>query len=219
MDTLDFGEIMEREACWYEQYDLTCPHCDGQGEFKCQTCSGEGMIECSECEASGQIDDQDCIKCDGVGYWTCEDCDGTGAIFCGRCDNGYFEVMWNTAFGVKVWDDWLDVERDSAKWQEAYKLAWDMGFCLIEHGQKQYLLMGICGLDCTWIIHYTRWKLQGFLDIEDCQQCLGSGGYVFLADGRRLELCEYIKGRLTTPEDYAKSYERNITKVEHIART
>ena len=208
METLDFGEIMERDECWFEHYDLTCPYCHGKGEYKCQTCGGEGFVECLECESSGQIDDHDCPKCDGIGYSPCADCDGSGKVYCEECSEGHFEVMWNTAYEVKVWDN--------TKWQEAYKLAWDRGFCLIEHGQKRYLLMGMCGLDCTWIIHYTRWKLQGFLDQEDCDQCLGSGGYVFLGDEKRRPLCEYIKTRLTPPEAYAKSYERDIARLESI---
>ena len=114
--------------------------------------------------------------------------------------------MWNTAFEVKVWDDWLDVDRNSPKWQEAYKLAWDLGFCLIEYGRKRYLLMGMCGQDCTWILQYTRWKLQGYLDEEDCRKCIASGGHVFLRDQERQELCEYLKCRLTPPEQYAKAY-------------
>ena len=124
--------------------------------------------------------------------------------------------MWNTAFEVKVWDDYQDVDRSSDKWKEARKLAWDLGFCLIEHGQQRYLLMGMCGQDCSWIIQYTRWKLQGFLDQEDCDQCLGSGGYVFLGDEKRHKLCEYIKTRLTPPEAYAKNYECNIARLESI---
>lgn len=215
MQTLDFAEIRERDECWWDKYDLTCPHCGGDSDHRCPTCDGEETVECLKCEGSGQIDGHDCKTCDGTGYWPCEDCDGSEA-YCEHCSDGYFEVMWNTAFEVKVWDNYLDVEYNSAKWQEAYKLAWDMGFCLIEHGRKRYLLMAMCGLDCTWLIHYTRWKLQGFLDIEDCQQCIGSGGYVFLTKGKHLPLCEYIKGRLTTPEAYAKSYERDIAKLEHI---
>lgn len=176
MDTLDFGEVMERDPEWFTHYDLVCPYCHDE------------PVE----DEHGEIGE------------------------CEECNEGYFEVMWNTAFEVKVWDDYLDVECHTAKWNKAYKLAWDMGFCLIEHGQKRYLLMGMCGLDCTWIIHYTRWKLQGFLDQEDCYSCLGSGGYVFLNDQRRQELCEYIKGRLTAPEAYAKSYERDMAKLERI---
>lgn len=216
MQTLDFGEIMEKNPHWFAKYTLSCPYCRGQGSYRCQTCGGEGFVECLDCESSGQVDGQDCPKCGGVGYWDCEDCDDPGVIPCEHCTEGYFEVMWNTAFEVKVWDDYLDVDHGDSKWNEAYKFAWDMGFCLIEHGRKRYLLMGMCGLDCTWIIHYTRWKLQGFLDDDDCYQCLGSGGYVFLSDERRRELCEYIKDRLTPPEDYAKTYERYITKIDRI---
>lgn len=216
MQTLDFAEIREHDECWWESYDLTCPYCEGQGNYRCQTCD-EGFVECPRCEGVGQIiDDADCPDCDGTGYWACADCGGTGNIYCEHCSDGYFEVMWNTAFEVKVWDDYLDVERHTAKWEEAYKLAWDMGFCLIEHGQKRYLLMGMCGLDCTWMIHYTRWKLQGFLHEDDCQQCIGSGGHVFLRDKERHELCAYIKTWLTPPEAYAKGYERDMAKLERI---
>lgn len=218
METLDFGEIMERNELWWEEYDLICPYCNGDPDRKCQTCD-EGLVKCPDCDGVGQIDDHKCPECDGTGYWACNDCDGTAKTYCECCDEGYFAVMWNTAFEVQVWDDFLDVERNSAKWQDSYKFAWDMGFCLIEHGRKRYLLMGMCGQDCTWIIHYTRWKLQGFLDQEDCYQCIGSGGYVFLPQGKRHELCEYMKGRLTPPKDYAKGYERNITKIAHIDMT
>ncbi len=215
MQTLDFGEIMEHE-CWYEEYELTCPYCRGEGKCKCETCNGEGFVECAACESSGQIDDQECAKCDGEGYWACEDCDGSGPVHCEHCSEGTFEVYWNMAFEVKVRHDWLDVDRDGDKWKEAHKLAWDMGFCLIEHGQLRYLLMGMCGQDCTWLIHYTRWKLQGFLDLEDCYQCLGSSGHVFLHEPKRQELCRYVKGHLTTPENYARSYARDIVRLDAI---
>jgi len=76
--------------------------------------------------------------------------------------------------------------------------------------------MGMCGQDCTWIIQYTRWKLQGYLHVEDCQRCLGSGGHVFLRDKERQELCAYIKTRLTPPEAYAKSYAYDIAKIDRI---
>ena len=212
MQTLDFGEVMLGRACWFDDYDLTCPYCNGKDQYKCQTCDGQGVVECRTC---AQLDEE-CRDCGGSGYWTCEDCDGAGNILCEHCTDGYFEVMWNTAFEVKVWDDFRDVDRNSDEWKAAYKLAWDLGFCLIEHGQQRYLLMGMCGQDCTWIIQYTRWKLQGFLEQEDCHQCISSGGYVFLPQGKRHELCEYIKGRLTPPEDYAKGYERDIAKIAHI---
>lgn len=217
MDTLNFGEIMEREECWYEEYDLTCPYCHGEGERKCQACDGEETGECLACEGSGQIAGQQCSNCGGAGYLICDDCDGSGTTVCEECSDGRFEVMWNTAFEVKVWDDFRDVDRSSAEWKEAYKLAWDLGFCLIEHGQQRYLLMGMCGQDCTWIIQYTRWKLQGFLHEDDCQRCIGSGGYVFLRDKERHELCAYIRSRLTPPESYAQGYKRDIAKIDRIA--
>jgi len=217
MQTLDFGEIMENTAYWYDNYDLICPYCHGEPEHDCSTCGGEGSVECSECAGFGIVADRECQKCKGEGGFPCKDCGGEGEIYCEQCSDGHFEVMWNTAYEVKVWDDWLDVDRSSPKWKKAYKLAWDNGFCLIEHRCKQYLLMGMCGQDCTWLIHYTRWKLQSFLDEEDCQQCIGSGGYVFLRDQeKRRELCEYIKGRLTPPEDYAKSYAYDIAKIDRI---
>jgi len=215
MQTLDFGAIIDKNEAWYEDYDLTCPYCHGEGEYDCDTCGGEGSVECPECAGFGIVADRECQECEGIGDTLCEDCDDEGKIYCEQCSDGQFEVMWNTAYEVKVWDDYLDVDRDSPEWQEAYKLAWDNGFCLIEHGTKQYLLMGMCGQDCTWLIHYTRWKLQGFLDLEDCQQCIGSGGYVFLRDQeKRRELCEYIRGRLTPPEDYARSYAYDIAKID-----
>ena len=53
MQTLDFGEIMERDPEWFTEYDMTCPYCDGKAQRQCQTCDGEETVECLECEASG----------------------------------------------------------------------------------------------------------------------------------------------------------------------
>lgn len=183
MQTLDFGEIRDKNPNWLEDYDLTCPYCHG------------------DYEVGGDEYDYE------------ESCD-----WCEHCTYGMFEVIWNTAFGVEVLDNWPGDGRSSmAEWKESYKLAWDNNFCLIEHGSKQYLLMGMCGLDCTWLIHYTRWKLQGFLDDQDCQDCLGSGGHVFLGKDKRQELCKYLRSQMMTPDQYAKAYADRVATLEAIS--
>lgn len=172
MKTLDFGKIMEKD-CWFEDYDLSCPFCNGTGET----------------EDEEEEEDSSCEQCGGLGL---------------------FEIMWNTAFEVG-----FGYSLDS---EEERKFAWDQGFCLIKHGGKYYLLMGMCGQDCTWLIHYTRWYLQSkWLSQEDIQDCLASGGHVFLGDEERKELCNYMKEALTTPEFYALGYTQDVEKLEKIA--
>ena len=186
MNTLDFGEIMQRD-CWFEDYDLSCPFCEGTGE---RTVYRRGCVESFE-EFEGVAEEE------GV---SCEECGGQGE----------FEVLWNTAFEVDC--SWCRVS-DS----ETQQFAWEHGFCLVDHGGTPYLLMGMCGLDCTWKIHYVRWKLQGFLSSEDVEGCMGSGGYVFLSRSQRKELCAYLLERMTSPADYAEHYKREQEKLRRIA--
>ena len=208
MDRLDFGEIMEQNDCWFEEYDLSCPFCDGTGEVNLHSC------ECALCGhewvtervAESKLDDIDVTECPGCHagieniMWFTERED------CQQCNGGQFEILWNTAYGVDV-EPVNDDDR---------LLAWEMGFCLIERGNYHYLLMGSCGQDNTWRIHYTRWQIQGYLNDEDITDCLGSGGYVFLGADKRKEMLDYFKEELTTPEQYAKIYARRMEQLDSI---
>lgn len=210
MNTLDFGEIMER-ADWFEDYDIYCPHCEGEGSFECPTCRGEGGDPCEECEL-GEIDGEPCPVCGGFGYIPCKECHGDGEVYCEHCVNGMFDILWNTAFSVSL--------SGSMGWAEARRFAWDRGFLLIEHGNfaEKYLVAGMAGLDFTWILHYTRWKIQGFLEQEDYRDLLTSGGHVFLSLDEKLELAEYLKTVPPTPEEYGERYEREMERIHEIIR-
>jgi len=201
MDTLDFGAIMEQEY-WFEDYDLTCPYCKGSGERQLYTWTCEEE-DCGHRWETEDDEDPECPEChiDSIEYEIETGC-------CEECSGGHFEIMWNTAFKVD-----LGYSHD---WEKSYKIAWDNGFCLIDHNGSHYLLMGSCGQDNTWSIHYTRYQLQGYLDIEDINSLSSSGGHVFLIKDRKRELCEYMKSRIPTPDDYEQSYRNQIDKIDGI---
>ncbi len=159
MQTLNFGQIMDSNDYWFEDYDLSCPFCGSQDE---------------ECE---------------------------------QCNGQMFEVMWNTAFGLTH----LKIDLEKAK-----KIAWNYGFCLIEHDEDNFLLMGCCGQDMTWIVHFVRWQIQGHLSQEDMESVLNSGGHVFLRKGERDKLIKYIKETMMKPEIYQMNYESNQKSLDSI---
>ena len=187
MNTLDWGEVTERDPHWFEEYDLSCPYCEGSGE---RTVYIRGAVRSYE---------------EFEGYYDTEE------EYCEECQEGQFEVMWNTAFEVDVCSSFDE--------EEARLIAWENGFCLITHGQSQYLLMGCCGLDNTLCIQYTRWKLQGgYLEEEDKQRCLSSGGWVFLEKKKRRKLYQYLLDAGRTPAQYAEDYKRDTAKIKRRRR-
>ena len=207
MKTLDFGAIMREEPDWWANYDLTCPFCDGKHyiETECWT------VDCNDCKEQSSVpgdefEPETCPKCGSQDVHTfldsitdeCEECDGEGEPF---------EVLWNTAFGVAL-NSITDEDR---------KLAWTSGFCLIEHDDAYYLLMGSCGQDNTWRVHWLCWRLQGrYLSPEDIDACLDSGGYVFLEAEHRKELMQYFRDAILTPEEYVSTYECKMAKLDRI---
>ncbi len=228
MDRLDIAALRERDECWWEEIDLTCPFCKGEGHFECdgseeqekrmENCQpikdahdgfGESCMEkCPEAEPAKGTDCATCEFADDTFdpddvCWNCEE-----TIECEECTEGRIEILWNTGFGVYV--------SYTADWEEMRKLACNMGFALIKWDNVSWLLMSMCGLDCTWMIHYTRWKIQGYLTQEDIQSCLSSGGHVFLSRDKKEELCQYFKGRIQTPDSYAEHYERDLEKLDQI---
>lgn len=222
MDYLDFGAIMENNEWWFEEYDLSCPFCNSSGEMTKLTCICENEDydeEIDEPEEKGcgyewevvgeedEVEEPDeCPKCgndmiqvdeEGV---SCEECGG----------QGMFEVMWNTAFSINL--------PFNANREEVRKFLWDHGFCLIDHKGKDYMLMGSCGADMTWRIHWVRWKVSEHLSKEEVYDCLGSGGYCFLRDEEIAEMCEYFKTVIPTPEQYASGYQYDMTKIDRIQK-
>ena len=149
----------------------------------------EYELYCPFCQGDGQDEDGD----------ECEQCTGAGV----------FEVLWNTAFSVDV--------PHGADREEARKTAWDAGFCLIEHNGADYLLMGSCGQDNTWVLHSLRWELQRYLEPEAIAECLHSGGYVFVPPERRREMIAYFRQHLPTPDEYARNYARDMARLDDIA--
>ena len=208
MDTLDFGEIMEQNNDWFDDYDLSCPFCDGTGEVNYHSC------ECNECGHEWETERVAESNLDEIDITECPSCQAgaekimwcTEQESCQQCTDGRFEIMWDTAYGVHISDVGIGDRT----------FAWEMGFCLIEHSNERYLLMGSCGQDNTWRIHYTRWQIQGYLNDEDITDCLGSGGYVFLGADKRKEMLDYFKEELTTPEQYAKIYARRMEQLDSI---
>jgi len=239
MQTLDFGAFQTENPYWYEDVDTICPFCNGSGDVSCRNTKDlliaqekcalvkeaieEHKEACKEKNAQDLADKcvnqcnpmsneiRDCAICS---YWVedfsvedvCDNCDAE--IECEECTEGYFEIMWNTAFGVDL--------RYRGDWKEKKKLAWELGFLLIRLRDEDWLLMGCCGLDYTWGIHYTRWKLQGYLDTEDINSCLSSGGYVFVSQEQKEEMCNYFKKTIQTPESYVDQYERDLKKIDMI---
>jgi hypothetical protein len=226
MDTLDFGAIMERE-CWFEEYDLTCPYCHGDPDHPAyENLSETEVAEVRVAYAKDATELHDWVEENKSGWdfhdpdeedfeeWNDDailkalelfedDSGGLGDEIeeyfdenysefdfrCDECTEGMFEVMWNTAFGVEIGRTGVD---------DPAKFAFSMGFCLINHHGSSYLLMGSCGQDNTWRIHYTRWKIQGYLDREDIRYCLGSGGHVFLHGEQKVEFIKYLESQIPT---------------------
>ena len=131
---------------------------------------------------------------------------------CEECSEGMFEVMWNTAFGVclpyKPDFDYLN------------KLAWDMGFCLIDHNGEHYLLMGSCGQDNTWRVHYTRWLVQNkWLEKEDRDRVIGNwGAHVFLNGDAKREFMDYLRSNVAFPDEAVRSVLRSHEELDRIER-
>lgn len=188
METLDFGEIMRNDDCWFENYNLTCPYCNGLGT---RTVYIRGSIRSYKKFDSYLREDEE----------YCEHCN----------DSGEFDIAWNIAFHV-----FLPYKKD---FDELYKLAWDGGFCLIEHNNDYFLLMGMSGSDCTWMIYNIRLKIQGFLNQEDIKTCISSGGSEFVSEKERKKMCKYFKENVTTPEEYTKSYRNEIAKIDGVAKS
>jgi len=151
----------------------------------------------------GLYEDAEALLEDNDSY-SCEECSGGGT----------FEIMWNTAFLVEPIRDL----------ENAKKVAWDNGFCLIEHNHKFYLLMGMCGSDFTWVIHYARWLIQGkWLSQDDIISCLSDyGAHVFLHGDAKKEFLKYLVENLDTPEQraalYRKEYDYLMRGVEHVKK-
>ena len=212
MDHLDFGEIMEQNECWFEDYDLTCPHCRGNPDVEVKTWA----LECGECgqhwkkeckEHDDDYDEEPELDCPDCGEYKNVECsiEKEETVYCEECTEGQFEVMWNTAFSVVVYGGEFDEKR---------KEAWDLGWCLIEHSDGHYLLAGSCGYDFSWKLAHARWKLQGWLDLEDINAFLHSGGHVFLNKAERAELLRYARQRLPTLQEYEQSYHRDLEKID-----
>jgi hypothetical protein len=221
LNKLDISEDLEDYSFHdtYAEY-LTCPYCDGTGrKVDCYivTC------ECNKCDYGTwdeEVDVQNyendlgwekdicCPSC-GSNDWDYQEHIDGDSIHCEECEDGFFTVMWNTAFSVLPSPDY--------SFEEHKLKVWEMGFCLFNRGNYDYyLLMGSCGQDNTWLIHYTRYLLQGWLDPEDKSDCLSSGGYVFLPKGHRNELIEYFKKSTPTPEEYEKRYAEEMRRWDNL---
>jgi hypothetical protein len=261
--TFDFGEIMRNNDCWFDDYDTTCPFCDGNEVLRwdglddeqqlrviramvkdqCKKQFGEltkneragvkkallgarggakggaGLDKLAEYYVTHSDEFEFTLTDKNVGGMSWDDAmsrltdddpnhdEGTVEEWYGenveqfdfRCDcsEGHFEVMWNTGYEV---DPHMGFEA-------ARKMAWKLGFLLIEHEDEHYLLSGGCGYDFTWQLHYCRFKLQGnFLPRETIDDLLSTwGGHVFLRGAEKRELLEYIRSCIGSPLDALRS--------------
>lgn len=228
MQTLDLAAVRESNECWWQDVDLTCPFCKGEAYYECNG-SDEQKKSRTGCEIlSDRINEiqelcyekcpegdpekgYNCVTCEFADDNfnpddICDVCDET--IECEECTEGHIEILWDTGYGVYV-----PYHSDR---EEMRKLACSNGFALIRWNDQDWLLMSMCGLDCTWKIHYTRWKITGNLALEDINSCLSSGGYVFLNQKKREELCEYFKNTLPSPEAHAIGYAYDMKKIDAI---
>jgi hypothetical protein len=199
VNRLDFSEIMDRD-CWWEDYDkyLQCPFCDdGLRSWEGLRSEEQEEVAKAYCEkyevkkgrrkiSRLDLAEEEVGRLD-VAEWY-NDNRSNFEYTCDECTEGRFEIMWNTAFGVEC----------NADDQDKRRTAWDLGFCLIDHNGRSYLLMGSCGQDNTWRIHYTRWLLQGrYLNDEDCGDCLANwSAHVFLGRKEKKEFLVYLEDRV-----------------------
>lgn len=61
---------------------ISCPSCDGAGDFGCDECKGNKKVPCYDCQRTGKIE---CEYCDR-GWVECPDCDGERQITCNECN-------------------------------------------------------------------------------------------------------------------------------------
>jgi len=87
----------------YEDIEVTCNNCDGDGEVDCDNCQ-DGEVTCPNCDGEGVDDEGDtCEECGGSGEIECTWCHGTGQETCDVCDgsgeveNDYEVMVKNTA--------------------------------------------------------------------------------------------------------------------------
>jgi len=121
---------------------------------------------------------------------------------CEECYEGHvdLDVIWNTAYEVDVPYTCTAGCMAGGYYEDLRKKALQFGFLLIEHGQRYWLVMLSCGQDNTWRIHYTRYVIQGYLELEDIEACLGNyGAHVFLEGEEKRKLLAYFKERLPSP--------------------
>ena len=75
---------------------VTCPTCDGKGNYDCPKCKGlivgsllglgsSGKITCKGCGGSRKKNGNTCPTCNGQGKVTCPKCGGAKKLRCGKC--------------------------------------------------------------------------------------------------------------------------------------
>jgi hypothetical protein len=233
MNTLDFGAIMERDG-WYDDYDLSCPLCDGG-------CRRYEQLTAAE---------KDQVR---VAFARSAEADETGLFLEGwrritGCRKGPHELLDKRVAAVVARHfpdaDIADYYRNhnaefdftcaecnegllplDVVWNTAFgvdcrytpdnrRRALEQGFLLIEHGGSCYLVMLSCGYDNTWGLHHCRWLLQNRqLDEEACRACLHSGGHVFLHTNKE-EFIQYVVQRTGVDAVETALHQANRTAYE-----
>ena len=94
-----------------ENFDFTCPTCDGVGDgvmVECEACEGTGTTECPACHDDGRkINGHECPVCEGEGWIPCEECLGESVVeseeTCEMCNgDGIIVPIWNTAWDIDM---------------------------------------------------------------------------------------------------------------------
>ena len=170
-----------------EDFDFTCPTCDGVGDgvmVECEECEGVGYIDCGVCGGLGHLTDgEPCSECGGAEGWICQICNGEGVVMsdetCEMCNgDGVVVPIWNTA-----WD--IDTYEVS---DETRKEVTEQTNCTIFKDDDEGWWLGLtaCGMDLTpdlckaWIMLGLDW-----LPLEWISSIISTGR----------DYCGYVAGK------------------------
>lgn len=185
-----------------EDFDFTCPVCDGAGEgfmVECPECDGTGYVDCGVCGGLGHLTDgEPCSECGGDGGWTCQICDGDGEVEsdeeCETCNGeGMVVPIWNTAWEIDMHDVSKETRLDIVESTN----------CVVFQDADGDYLLGLtgCGMDLSPDL-CKAWLKLGFGWIPD--------NWIYKISRDR-KYCEYVAGEEWTE----KIYEVAVETLEH----
>lgn len=221
----DFSTLKSQRMV--ETWELQCPFCE-EGLVECFDCQGEGYIYydesiCPTCDGSGAGHDSDtpCETCKGKGVvphaWKseCDCCHGLGKVPCSACEgvpNPDIAEM-NAYYVGRV--------SEIPFWYGERAVAWEHGFSLFAEGGDSldvYMFKHGTGYDATWLATYVKYKITGRVLNEDREECLSSGGYVFLSRDDREELLEAMLQQLKSPQQYWQEWTATVGKIDQLMK-